>query len=542
MKKIQKKYFKVLMTLLILSGCDTDTLHDRNIDPQAVTEINVNYIFTAAELSMASNGGADWNRYLDWRTNIGLCASAIQQITTMEWSATRHGNFYIHAEQISSGAFEFIYSDQLKNISEIITQTGEGGFAEGRNKNTREAARIMRALSYFRLTDYYGAIPYFNANQGMDGNFFPVYDNQSAIYPDLLKELHESVNTISSSNPDEGFKDADMIFHGDISKWKKWGNSLMLRYAMRASNVDLDLANTYVTLAVEGGVFEGNDENVWVPMATGPGKWMSQNGISRAFIPGDGGNPSWLSQTLINFLKGADPDTVEDDDPRLMILSGGIAIWNQAGWEPVDMDPLNQLGVPPGYYQSEVEAILNKPGLIPDETFSRINYLMLDVDDPYMIMNYAEVEFLLAEALERGIGTGIPGTAQEHYDAGVKASMQMYTPYDASLAISDGDVEAYLTRYPYGGGGVTGNENPLEQIGWQMWVSKFFNWWDAWCDWRRTDYPPLVPHTSHIAPVTGGTIPVRLPYPNNEVIANPNFNQGEYNNYTSPVWWDGGTE
>jgi hypothetical protein len=225
-----------------------------------------------------------------------------------------------------------------------------------------------------------------------------------------------------------------------------------------------------------------------------------------------------------------------------MVLSGGIALWGLYAWEPIDTDPLNQLGVPPGYYQYEVETILNKPGMNPDSTFSRINYLMLDLDDPYMLMNYAEVEFLQAEAIERGIGTGITGTAEEHYNAGVRAAMQMYTPFDPSLTVSDAAVNAYLAIYPYGGGGVTGNESRLEQIGWQMWVSKFFNWWDAWCDWRRTEYPPLVAHTSHPAPVTGGSIPVRLPYPNIEIETNPNFNQADHNNYTSPVWWDGGTE
>jgi hypothetical protein len=120
--------------------------------------------------------------------------------------------------------------------------------------------------------------------------------------------------------------------------------------------------------------------------------------------------------------------------------------------------------------------------------------------------------------------------------------MQMYTRFDPSLAVSDATVDAYLATYPYGGGGVTGSESVLEQIGWQMWVSKFFNWWDAWNDWRRMDYPTLIAHTSDVSPVTGGSIPVRMPYPNLEVASNPNFNQGEYNNYTSPVWWDGGSE
>lgn len=540
MKYLYKLIPLIFVLMMITTGCDTEYLHDMNIDPQSVSEMDLNYMFSAAELSIACNGGAGNNRYVNWRSNIGLCAGAIQQLTTFG-GVSANGNYYRHNEEVVQSFFNFSYADQLKNLVEVIKQSGEDGYAEGMYKNTREASRILRAFSYFRLTDLYGAIPYFDANKGIEGNFFPAYDNQSDIYADLLNELDEAVNSISTANPDEGFRNADMLYEGDIAKWKKFGNSLMLRYAMRVSNVDPGMAATYVTKAVEGGVFESNDDNVWVPM-TLEWLWQDYNGLSRAFRPGDGGNEAWLSETLINFLKGSDPNSIADDDPRLMILSGGIARWSQSGWEPYDTDPLNQLGVPPGYYQSEVEVILNKPGLIAEETFSRINYLLLDNDDPYMIMNHAEVEFLLAEALERGIGSGIEGTAQSHYEAGVRSAMQMYTPFDLSLEVSDAAVDTYLATYPYGGGGVTGSESVLEQIGWQMWVSKFFNWWDAWSDWRRMDFPPLVAYTSDVSPVTGGSIPVRMPYPNFEVATNPNFNQGDYNNYTSPVWWDGGSE
>ena len=74
-------------------------------------------------------------------------------------------------------------------------------------------------------------------------------------------------------------------------------------------------------------------------------------------------------------------------------------------------------------------------------------------------MNVAEVEFLQAMAIEMGIGT-VPGTAAEHYNAGVRAAMQMYPIYDASLVVTDAQVDAYLATYPYGGGGVTGGESP----------------------------------------------------------------------------------
>jgi hypothetical protein len=543
MKYIHKILLGAFGIALPLSGCDTDELHNLNINPQAVNQIDLNYLFTASELGIASGGSAGDNRYIDWRTNIGMTAYAIQHLANAG-GGIAPGDKYQDNFETAAAPFEFTYNDQLKNISEILRQTGPEGFAEGKYQNMRNASRILRAFSFHRLTDFYGNVPYFEANKGMELVFFPAYDKQSAIYADLLKELDEAATAMSTDNPDEGFARADFIYGGDIAKWKRWSYSLMLRLAMRISNVAPDLANQYVTKAVAGGVFTSNADNVWIKMAAGPSQWINQNGISRAFYPGDGNQPSYLSKTLVDFLKGANPAAATDDDPRLMLISGGIGEWvveNGASvWKPFganSADPLAQKGMPNGFDQSGLDA-LEGGTVTQSETYSRINIKMLNLDDPYMIMNYGEVELLLAEALERGIGTGITGTAAEHYNAGVKASMQMYTPYDASLIVSDAQVATYLAAYPYGVA-----KGALPMIYEQLWVNKFFNWWEAWSDWRRTEYPQLTP-VNYQGNVTNGTIPVRLKYPATEAAGNQNYLTGatKPDTYTTKVWWDGGTE
>ena len=540
MNRIYKLILSALAFVLLVPGCDTDELHDLNINPQAVTEIDMNFLFTMAELGIASNGSSGDNRYTDWRTNIGMASTAMQHLATTG-GISAAGNFYTDNAEMSAAPFDFTYNDQLKNIAEILKQTGPGGFQEGQRLNMRQAARILRAFSFQRVTDFYGAVPYTEANQGLEGVFFPTYDPQSVIYTDLLKELDEASAALSATNPDEGFSQADFVYDGDIVKWKKFGYSLMLRLAMRVSNVAPALAQEYVAKAVAGGVMTSNADNFIVPMALGPSEWTNQNGISRAFAPGDGGNPSFLSRRMIDFLKGADPNSVADDDPRLMIISGGIADWTANGWIPIDTDPLDQEGLPNGYDNGMLQAEYGA-AMVQVQTFSRINYRLLQDDDPYMILNHAEVEFLLAEAAERGIG-GVTNAAG-HYNAGVKSAMQMYTIYaqgDAAvvteLTVTDAEVNTYLSQYPYAGT----TDEKLEMIGEQMWVSKFLNWWEAWQDWKRTGYPVLTP-VNYPGNVTGGTIPRRLMYPGTEVAANPNFNQLEVNNYTSRMWWDGGTE
>jgi len=533
---IKRTFFLIAIGTCLVQGCNTNELKDLNINPQASLTINLNFLFTSAQLGAASGGSRGDNRYIDWRTNIGLASTAIQQLATTG-GISNVGDKYTDNSETSSAPFEFIYSDQLRNIGEVLKQSGTGGFAEGKNQNMRQAARILRAFLFQRLTDYYNRVPYFETMQAADKVFFPVYNSQKEVYADLFKELDEAIAAFGAADATDGFGDADLYYGGDIAKWKKWGYSLMLRMAMRLSNVDLATANTYVAKAVAGGVFQSNDDNVIVPMDIGPSLWTNQNGISRAFIPGDGGETSFLSKTLIDFLKGLNAGSTADDDPRLMILTGGIGVWTPTSWDP-NADPLAQKGMPNGQDQTKLEQIEGVTPLNLDLTYSKINPLLLDRDEPYMLMNYGEVELLLAEAAERGIGGLSSADAATHYNAGVKASMQMYTIYDPSFSVSDAAVASYLSTYPY-----TPGAAGLAMIASQYWVNHFLNWWEAWSNWRRTNLPLLTP-TNYPGNVTGGKIPQRLKYPNAEVAGNPNFTQKELdmNNYTTPVWWAGGPE
>jgi len=544
MKHILKLSIGLLLAIIMVAGCDTDALHELNINPNAVTEIDMNYFFTAAELGSASGGSRGDNRYIDWRTNIGMMAHAMQHLATAGTGLLITGDKYIDNDpEVNAAPYEFWLQDVGKSTAEILKQTGPGGFAEGKYLNMRQATRILRVLNFHRLTDLYGSVPYSEANQGISGNFFPHYDKQRDIYEDLFKELVEATDSLNASNPDEGFANADFIYGGDIAKWKKFGYSLMLRLAMRVSEVEPAWTNTYVTQAVAGGVFTSNDDNVWVRMALGPSEWTNQNGISRAMAPGDGGQAtlSLMSQTLINWLKGTNQASTADDDPRLMIYSGGIVNWTFVNSVstvvpavPGGTDPLNQRGMPNGVDQSMLDAAAGAPVDI-QRTYSKMNPRLLDDDDPFMLMNVSEVEFLLAEAIVRGFGT-VPGTAADHYNAGVKAAMQRWTPLDPSFVVSDAQVAAYLAAHPYGV-----EKPPLEMIGEQLWASHFMNWYEAWSEWRRTGYPRLTP-TNYPKNDTGGQIPTKLRYPVSEVSGNPNYSTDatQPDELTGKVWWDGG--
>lgn len=538
MKHIFKIIPSGLLAIILATGCDTQTLHDMNINPNAVNEIEMNYFFTAAELGLASGGSRGDNRYIDWRTNIGMCAHATQQLAVAQTGLLSVGDKYIDNDpEVSNAPFQFWIPDVGRNTAEILKQTGPGGFQEGKRANMRQATRIIRAFNFARLTDMYGSVPYTEANQGIAGIFFPKYDKQKDIYTDCLKELDEATAAMSASADDEGFSTCDFIYGGDVAKWKKWGYSIMLRMAMRVSNVDAAMSETYVTKAIAGGVFTSNDDNVWIDMANGPSEWVNQNGISRAMAAGDGGqgNSSHMAKTLIDWLMGPDKLSTADDDPRLMIYSGGIALWNPFTPFPGGTDALNQNGLPNGVDQAMLDAAAGSVVVI-DETYSKMNPKLLQDDDPFRLMTYSEVCFLMAEAIERGIGT-VPGSAATLYANGVKAAMQMWTPYDASFAVTDAQVDAYLATYVY-----DVHKPALEMIGEQLWASHFMNWYEAWHEWQRTGFPALVP-VNYPGNDTNGTIPVRLRLPASEVSGNPNYSGSTLpDEITTKVWWDGGAE
>lgn len=509
---MKKLIIGVFFLSFIAISCDTEELQDLNINPQALSTVDMNFLLTSAQLGTASGGSRGDNRFIDWRTNMGMFGHAIQQIANVN-GGIAPGDKYTENNETDSAPWDFLYNDVLQNLEEILKQTGPGGFEEGLRPNMRQAARILRAYNFMRLTDYYGNIPYTEALKGRDGIFFPAYTPQSEIYPDLLKEVSEAVDAFGEPNPGDGFANADLFYGGDIDKWKRFGNTLLLRMALRISNVDAAMAGEFATKAISGGVMTSNDDMAFIQTDLGPSEWTNQNGISRAFADGDGGQPSPLSATLVDWL-------IAKDDPRLMILSGGVN---------GDLAPENQKGLPNGLDAGLLQELLGVAGANPMEEFSVVNPLLLDDDENYVFMNYSEAEFLLAEAAERGIGGATD--AASHYNAGVKAALQQYTHYDASLTVSDADADAYIAANPYAG---------LESIGEQMWASKFFNWWDAWADWRRTGFPALTP-VNYPGNLTNGTIPRKLRIPNGEIASNPdNFSAGASlpNEYTTRVWWD----
>ena len=502
------KYLIFASLLMLPLGCSNEDLTDLNINPTQANEVDWRFMLTTGQVQAAEN------RYSNGRVHLNLCAGLIQQMATHQIGGERgSGDKYMYHLDSFNALWDRYPTLVLKTLAEVLRQTGPEGSSPN-SVNLHHVAQVMYAHPIHLLTDMHGNIPYTEINRGIEGIFFPTYDTQEFIYKDLLNKLQTAANTIGTGTDDLGA--ADVIYGGDLDKWKKFANSLMLRLAMRISNVDPGTAQQFVQSAIAGGVFESNEDMAWLQMADGPTEWFNQNGISRAMNPSDWGANNMMSKTMIDWLQA-------HNDPR-------IEIWSVRGlWDgPWLTAPEDQIGMPNGMDIEMLEDFTGQP-FDRENQFSRLNPELLDDHDPFIFQTYAEVEFLLAEAAMKGWHTGDPTT---HYNNGVKASMQQWDIFNPTKSISDAEVNAYLAANPWDGS--------EEMLGEQYWAANFLQWYEAYANWRRTGYPVLTP-TNYPGNYSGGQIFRRIEYSTVEIANNESNVMGGGtmpDDVMTRVWWD----
>jgi hypothetical protein len=517
-----KKLFKVLYLApaMFIASCDNG-FEEMNVNPNASTEVVPGYLFTRAQLVTVSNNytGA---AYL----TIGGSMQHFATYKEVPGAGDKYFNFGY--SQASWGLYggDPVTQGAVIDIAQVIDAVS----TNPTDINRLSVARIWKAYLFHRLTDLYGDIPYFEAGKAYsDQDFTPKYDEQSVIYADLLKELEESINAFDAAQPT--FGNADLIYSGDIAKWKKFGYSLMLRLGMRLTEVDPANAQNWVKKAIAGGVITADTDLAKIDYVDGS-ITASRNFISAGLMSTDYVSPGGdnveggkLAKTLIDHLKTT-------KDPRLNVVS---VVWTKASpTSPYVADTATALqkGMPNAAFNS----------LPADfDSYSEPNpATILRYNAPLLVLTPAEMHLLLAEATVRGWYTG--ATAAASYQAAVTSGMKQWALFGTAGVISDAKIAAYLAANPYKTGGTVAQQ--IEQISTQKWVALFLeDEYEIWSNWRRTGYPALTP-TNYPGNLTGGKIPTRFVIPDSEELYNrDNFyeartRQGGTNTLSSVVWWD----
>jgi hypothetical protein len=392
------------------------------------------------------------------------------------------------------------------------------------NKSYKAIGLILKSYIISVLTDEFGDVPYTEAWMGSDADnpiVSPKYDTQQSIYTALIANLDEA-NTLLTTNPPE--ISGDILYDNDLTKWRKFANSLRLRLLLRQSDrVSPTAAMTamIVTNPTKYPIFESNDDNAALHYL---GSYPNNNPINENRKTRDDHR---VSKTIIDVMWTNNPNM----DYRIAVyakLPSAGGFW---------------LGLPNGMNAPDALAYKGN-GLTKT---SKIGDYFTAATAPGMLMSYAELQFILAEAAQRGFITSPPKTAEEYYTEGVTGSYYQYADAIvannkaiASLGIDptwtiDDFVADYFTNYA-----AWDPTNALKQIRTEKWLAMFDQGAQAAFEWRRTNTPVLVPA---VAGQNGGKIPVRAFYPSDESARNPTnlaaavANQGK-DDLNTRVWWD----
>ncbi|MFC3415242.1 SusD/RagB family nutrient-binding outer membrane lipoprotein [Algoriphagus hitonicola] len=519
--KISNKLAVMLMAgSLTFASCSESELLDLNIDQNSATDIDMSYLFSRATLAI---GG----EYENTRIAMLYASTMVQQ--TASTAGYFSGDKYFYNAQYSGAYMQTHYTGVVRLLTHVITRT-DGDPAQA---NLNAAATVLRVFDLHRMTDIYGDIPYFQAGRGLEGeeNWFPAYDSQEEIYTAMIADLRAARDRFSESANSLGAQ--DFLYGGDISKWRKFTNALLMRIAMRMSNVDPTTAQQVFTEANSSGAFTSNEDIAFIQYDSGP-QGVNRNGLNDGY---------WntykysrdckISATMMDWMNA-------NNDPRKMILTGGVGDpENASTWIT---DPDAQIGMPNGYTSTNIGEVVPEGTLdgfsIVQRNFSMLNLKYLDWEDPYYLISYAEVELMRAEAAVKG---WISSDAETHFSNGVAAAINSWVYFDADFTVDAQETAAYIAGRGFGS---ASNEDKLRLIGEEYWAANFLNAIEAWSNWRRTGYPELAP-TEDPNAFEGNFIPRRLRYWENEIGSNPENYQAAVSrmggdSFATRMWWDGG--
>ena len=523
--KNYKSYFTLILAAftIFFTACSDEYMENMNTDPSKASTIDPNAQLTTAQLQTYGDLGMVeiYRNYL----------YAFNQQLMGCWNTTNYGGRHTVDNNEMGRIWTTFYTTAIKNLTDAQYRTADN--AEKVNINS--AVRIYRVYLMSVITDIHGDVPCSEAGKGfLEEKFNPRYDTQEEIYNDFFTELKTAGNNMDAS------KDkitGDVIFNGDVSKWKKLANSLRMRFAMRISNVAPQKAQEEFEAALqdEGGIFQSNDDNALIQYMEKSFSFGQEaytdyrgNALSQLLFGNDpANNPSYLCSTLFNQLYNTgDPRTFmigrcyydglmssTSPDNRIDLtnemLEKGIA------FQPCEPGAFSYDPWPSGYDSDILKELAEtNPSIsttVARETEPKLANNFLKSTNPGVVMTYAEVEFLLAEASLKGWNTGSK-SIDELYRTGVRAAIDFLTESYGCDQVSDETFEEYINQ---NGIGHT-DEQKKKAINTQAWILHFTNPAECWANIRRSGYPKLKSPAEYGFGqyLTGGTeIPVRLCYP-----------------------------
>ncbi len=515
-----KKIFSLCIltvSFAVITSCDHN-FDDINTSKTGVTAIDPALLLNNAVINSSPGGVSTGTATTDLTYEMAI----VQQMITSNSGVTVGGNF----NQVNIGNTPLTWTNYFQNVirytHDVITKTA----SDATRANLYNMARIIQANAFLILTDTYGNIPYTEAGKGYTNQiFFPKYDTQESIYPQIIDEL---TNATASLDPGGKIETSDVLYGGDIAKWKKFGYSILMRAGMHLSQVDAAKAQATVAAAFSGGVITSNADNAIIKHDAN-----FNNGVGN-IVNGTEAANFYLAEPFVNALKNS-------SDPRLSAIAVRyVGATSGPGQVPgvATTAPGNQYGMPMGSDDASAQTAAVNAGLGSRYAYSQADRnRILKRTSPMFIVTAGQMNLLLAEAAARGWVAGGNAAASTYFTAGIKADMDKMATYDPGSAISASDRDTYAAANPLD---VSTFDASLQQISYQYWIASFLDGPEAWANFRRTGYPVLTPNPY---PGRSVTFITRITYPPSEILVNSKNVQDAISNMggdnlDTKVWWD----
>ncbi len=447
------------LVLIVLASCTKD-MTKLNDNPKGPAVVPGESLVSQAQANLA-------NYYTTPDVNTNIFELIMQY-----WAETTYPQetqYILVDRNIPRFWWQALYTTILKNLEtakQLIAAEDIKPVPGAQDPSTRAnkvaITEICEVYTWALLVNTFGNIPYTEALDFTKAT--PKYDDQKTVFYALTDSLDAALAQLDPSGI--SFGTADLLYGGNVTSWIKFANTLKLRMGMQLADVDPAKAKTMVEAAAPGA-FASNADNALfkflaVPPNTNP-IWTNLVQSNRDdFVP---------TNTLINQMNAG-------EDPRLSAYFT---------FGPND-------GVYVGGITGNGNTYVN---------FSHVTDAIKVPTFPTLLLDFAEVQFFKAEAVERGFNIG-DGDARSHYDSAVTASI-VYWGGSAT------DAAAYLAKPGVSYTTATWQE----RIGVQQWIAYNLRGFDAWTSWRRLGWPKIVAPSSAIS-----ATPVRLTYPDNEQTLN----------------------
>jgi hypothetical protein len=510
------RYAAASALLLSAASCSKDTFLGDNLDPNNPQVVPPGVILTSIEAHTA---------FVTTNTVGRVTELFMQHYAGAVNQPSDYDRYTIRGEFDNEWQFD-LYAGTLADAQNIIDNGGKNGPAY------TGIAKLLKAYNFAFVTDLWGDVPYSQALKG-SAILQPRFDKQQDIYKgntdagiqslfdlvrDGLADLDKPAGTTIPTSSD------DLIYRGDLNKWKKFGNTLLLKFALQISKKEPALATSVIKEVLAKGAtsyISDNADDFQLAFGTTVGNqnpFYSYNGPSNNPTLGTqlGNRPldQYASKRFIDSLGNA-PGR---NDPRLPFYYTNST--NNTASTATSFGPFT--GYNNGGSGGATVAAL------PNRSVYNTYIVGTSGEAPVRMLTNAQTKFILAEAALL-LNTG--EVAQTRFTEGIRASM-IKAGVNASVA------DSYISN-PANRKFVTlGGSNPqvtLNQIITQKWIALFGNGYESWNDYRRTGFPRLTPvdNPSTDSPV----IPQRFFYTLTEISSNANNIPSPRPNITQPVWW-----